>query len=121
VCYGGKYLQTLDDAFDRLSAYGSVNQKLREIAGPTAGYVSTAFEMLVLRAFAAAGCIVEYEPPLPAGGRGEALVNLGGQNVYAEARVKMDEERGSGGFNPRTMGAKLFRKLQEKYIAQYAG
>jgi len=121
VCYQSDYLQTLDEAFDRLSAYGSVNQKLREIAGPSSGYVSTAFEMLVLRPFAAHGCIVEYEPLLPGGGRGEALVNLGGQGVYVEARVKMDEERGSGGFNPRTMGVKLFRKLQEKYAAQYAG
>jgi hypothetical protein len=121
VCYQSDYLQTLDEAFDRLSAYGSINQKLREIAGPSSGYVSTAFEMLVLRPFAARGCIVEYEPPLPGGDRGEALVNPGGQNVYVEARVKMDEERGSGGFNPRTMGVKLFRKLQEKYAAQYAG
>lgn len=121
VCYEGKYLQTLDDAFDRLSAYGSVNQKLREIAGPLAGYVSTAFEMLVLRPLAAAGRIVEYEPLLPGGGHGEALVDLGGQSVYVEARAKMDEERGNGGFNPRTMGVKLFRKLQEKYAAQYSG
>ena len=77
--------------------------------------------MLVLRPLAADGCILQYEPLLPSGGRGEALVNLGGQSIYVEARVKMDEERGSGGFNPRTMGVKLFRKLQEKYAAQYVG
>ena len=123
ILYGGKYkyLQTLDEAFDRLSVYGSVNQKLREIAGPCAGYVSTAFEMLIVGSFARTGSIVQHQPALPSGGRGEAIVNLGGQNVYVEARVKMDEERGSGGFNPRTMGVKLFRKLQEKYAAQYAG
>ena len=121
VCYGGDYLQKLDDAFVQLEPYGSIKQKLREIAGATAGYVSTAFEMLILRAFAATGIIEAYEPPLPAGGRGEARVNLGGQSVYVEARVKMDEPRGGGAFNPRTMGVKLFRKMQEKYVEQYAG
>ncbi len=121
VCYAGDFLQTLDDAFERLSKRGSVKQKLREIAGATAGYVSTAFEMLVLRTFAVAGLIDEYEPSLPDGGRGEARVTLGGQQVFIEARVKMDEERAGGAFDPRDMGAKLFGKLQEKYAAQYAG
>ena len=121
VCYGGDYLQKLDDAFVQLEPFGAIKQKLREIAGATAGYVSTAFEMLILRAFAAGGSIEMYEPPLPGGGRGEARVNLGGQSVYVEARVKMDEPRGGGAFDPRTMGVKLFRKMQEKYVEQYAG
>jgi hypothetical protein len=100
--------------------YGSIKQKLKEIAGASSGYVSTAFEMLVLRAFVVAGCITEYEPTLPGGGKGEARINLGGQNVLVEARVKMDEERSGGAFDPSEMGAKLFSKMHEKYATQYA-
>jgi hypothetical protein len=121
TCYGCQYLQTLEDAFVRLAPHGSIKQKLREIAGPSAGYISTAFEMLVLRPFAASDCIDVYEPSLPAGGRGEARVNLSGQHLYIEARAKMDEDREDGSFDPAEMGVKLFRKLQEKYAAQYAG
>jgi hypothetical protein len=121
TCYAGDFLQTLDDAFERLNKYGSVRQKLTEIAGPSAGYVSTAFEMLILRTLAVPGHIEEYEPFLPAGGRGEARINLGGQRVLVEARVKMDEERFAGAFDPAETGAKLFGRLQDKYAAQYAG
>jgi hypothetical protein len=121
TCYGDNYVQTLDDAFARLKRHGSIKQKLHEIAGPSAGYLSTAFEMLVLNPFAASDCIEEYEPRLPSGGRGEASVNLGGQRVYVEARAKMDEERENGMFDPAEMGVKLFRKLQEKYAGQYVG
>jgi hypothetical protein len=64
--------------------------------------------MLVLRRFAVAGVIDEYEPALPGGGRGEARVTLGGQHVFVEARVKMDEERPGGAFEPTDMGLKLF-------------
>lgn len=120
TCYAGDYLQTLDDAFERLGKYGSVKQKLKEIAGASSGYVSTAFEMLVLRTFAVAGCINEYEPALPGGGKGEARISLGGQLTLVEARVKMDEERSGGAFDPSEMGAKLFSKMQEKYGTQYA-
>ena len=120
TCYQGDFLMTLDDAFVRLKKFGSVKQKLAEIAGASAGFVSTAFEMLVLRTFAVAGCINEYEPALPGGGKGEARINLGGQLALVEARVKMDEERSGGGFCPAEMGAKLFGKMQEKYALQYA-
>ena len=120
VCYAGDFLQTLDDAFERLAKYGSV-KKLKEISGASAGFVSTSFEMLVLRRFAVARLIDEYEPALPGGGRGEARVTLGGQHTFVEARAKMDEERGGGAFDPMDMGLKLFGKLQEKYAAQYAG
>jgi hypothetical protein len=77
--------------------------------------------MLVLRRFALANVIDEYEPALPSGGRAEARVALDGQYVLIEARVKMDEERPGGGFDPEDMGLKLFGKLQEKYTVQYAG
>jgi hypothetical protein len=121
ICYAGDFLQSLDDAFVQLSKYGSIKQKRAEIAGASAGYVSTAFEMLVLRRFAIADVIDEYEPTLPSGGRAEGRVALNGQHVLVEARVKMDEERPGGGFDPEDMGLKLFGKLQEKYATQYAG
>ncbi|HEX6097339.1 MAG TPA: hypothetical protein VF432_13505 [Thermoanaerobaculia bacterium] len=121
LCYRGDFLHVLDDAFERLARYGSVKQKLKEIAGARPGYISTAFEMLVLRTFAVAGLIDEYEPALPGGGKGEARVTLGAQHVFVEARAKMDEERPGGGFDPTDMGLKLFGKLQEKYAVQYAG
>jgi hypothetical protein len=121
MCYAGDFLQTLDDTFQRLAKFRSMKQKRQEIAGATAGYVSTTFEMLVLRKFAVAGLINEYEPVLPRGGRGEARVTIGDQHVFVEARVKMDEERRGGGFHPTDMGLKLFGKLQEKYAEQYAG
>jgi hypothetical protein len=41
ICYAGDFLQTLDDGLDQLSKYGSIKQKRAEIAGASAGYVST--------------------------------------------------------------------------------
>jgi hypothetical protein len=64
---GTNLLIELDGAFDVLMPFSpTLKPKLTQIAGVSAGYVATTFEMLILARFAREGFLRDYEPTLPA-------------------------------------------------------